>query len=561
MLRKTYNTNMPTIEISKSDLEALCKKKFDIQELQEILENNKISLESQEKDVLTLKIEDTNRADLLSVEGIARQLRGILKKEKGIPIYKINGSNFVVKVDSRVKKVRPYTVCAVVKDLKFDNNFIKQIIQLQEKLTDTFGKKRKEAAIGVYDFDKIKWPINYTAYKPESLAFTPLGMVEMLNLRQILEKHEKGQQYGHLLKDKKEYPIFIDSGKNVLSMPPIINSDYSGKVTEETKNIFIEVSGFNLERISFILNIITSAFAERHGKIYSVEIKDKKSFNTPDFKTRKKIITLKEINSLLGLELKTKQVIELLEKLRFNAKQDKEKIIVEIPFNRKDIIHNVDIIEDIASVYGYKNILPIEPKIYTVGSILEETKSNNDLAYSIAGFEFQEILSFVLSNKKEQLENMNLPSDKNSEEIIEIQNPVSENYSCLRKSLLPSIMKFFSNNIDKDFPQKIFEIGRIVLSDPSAENKTREENHLCLGVSYAKANLTEATQILHAIFKNKKLELKPREHNSFISGRCAEILLNSKPVGIIGEIHPKVLSNWKLRMPVVALEINLDTLV
>jgi phenylalanyl-tRNA synthetase beta chain len=549
---------MPTIEISKLDLEALCKKKFNLAELQELLENNKISLESQEKDVLTLKIEDTNRADLLSVEGIARQLRGILKKETGIQNYKVNDSNFVVRVDSKVKKVRPYTVCAVIKDLKFDENFIKQIIQLQEKLTDTFGKKRKEAAIGVYDFDKIKWPIDYTTFKPEALAFTPLGMIEMLNLKQILEKHEKGQQYGYLLKDKKEYPIFIDSGKNVLSMPPIINSDYSGKVTEDTKNIFIEVSGFDMERISFILNIITSAVAERHGKLFSVQIKDKKKFKTPEFKIRKKVLLVQEINSLLGLELKAKEIVEILEKMRYNAKTDKEKITVEIPFNRRDVIHNVDIIEDIAAVYGYKNISPLEPKICTLGSILEETKSNNNLANSLAGFGFQETLSFVLSSKKEQLENMNLPTEKNSESIIEIQNPVSENYSCLRKSLLPGIMKFFSNNIDKDFPQKIFELGKIVLPDARAENKTKEENHLSLAISHAKANLTEATELLFSVFKNKKIELKSKECASFISGRCAEIIINSKSVGILGEIHPKVLSSWKLRMPVVALELNLD---
>lgn len=556
---------MPTIEISKSDLENLCKKKFKIEELQEILENKKISLEGIEKDTLVLKIEDTNRADLLSVEGIARELKGILGREKSLVNYKVETKTpFVVKVDPKVKKVRPFTVCAVIKDLKFDDNIIKQIIQLQEKLTDTFGKKRKEAAIGVYDFDKIKWPINYTTYKPESLAFTPLGMVEMLNLKQILEKHEKGKEYGHLLKDQKEYPIFIDSGKNVLSMPPIINSDYSGKVTEETKNVFIEVSGFNLERISFILNIITSTLAERKGKVYSVQIKDKQSFTSPEFKPRTKEIRLEEINSLLGLELKAKQVVEILEKLRFGVKQEKDKFIVEIPFNRKDIIHNVDIIEDIASCYGYKNIQTEEPRIYTAGSILEETKFNNNLACSLTGFEFQEILSFVLTNEKEQIEFMNLNQDKNSKNnnlnIIKIQNPASDTFTCLRISLLPSIMKFFSNNIDKDFPQKIFEIGKIVLPDPKTENKSREENRLSLGISHAKANLTEATQILFSIFKDKNIELKPKEHPSFISGRCAEIFIDKRSLGILGEIHPKVLENWKLRMPVVALELNLDSL-
>ncbi len=598
---------MPTIEISKTDLENLCRKKFKIEDLQELLENQKISLENFNKDTLTLKIEDTNRADLLSVEGISRQLKGILKKEIGIPIYKIetakteefqgaknkkflSKSSFIVKVDLKVSKVRPFTACCVVKNLDFNDYFVEQIIQLQEKLTDTFGKKRKEAAIGIYDFDKIKWPITYTTFKPESLSFQPLGMSEILNLKQIIEKHEKGKEFGHLLKNLKEYPVFIDADEKVLSMPPIINSEYSGKVTKETKNVFIEVSGFDFEKVSFILNIIASALAERRGTIYSVDLKGLNK-TTPEFKSKTKKIRIENINSLLGTKLTAREINELLFKQRFYSKQDqkdKNSLIVEIPFFRKDIIHENDIIEDIAIAYGYKNLQPIEPRIYTTGSILEETSIRNNIAEKLIGLGFQEILSFVLTNEKEQFENMFLSEDKN---LIKIKNPVSETFTCLRSSLLPSLMKFFSNNLDKDFPQKIFELGKIVLYDSKKETKTREENHLSIAISHSKANFTEILESLNYLLnknlvsdnfkehkiqninqntkntnlqhtsdstKESKIELKPKDNPSFIPGRCAEVYLNKKLIGIIGEIHPKTLSKWKLRMPVVALEINLE---
>jgi phenylalanyl-tRNA synthetase beta chain len=381
-------------------------------------------------------------------------------------------------------------------------------------------------------------------------------MSEMLNLKQILEKHEKGQEFGHLLKNCKEYPVFIDENKQVLSMPPVINSEYSGKVTLNTKNVFIEVSGFDFEKVSFILNVVVSALAERKGTIYAVNLKGLNK-TTPEIKSRIKKIKIENVNSLLGTKLTAREINELLFKSRFYSKQDpkdKNYLNVEIPFYRKDIIHENDLIEEIAISYGYKNLEPIEPRICTTGSILDETKLKNKLAEKIIGLGFQEILSFMLTNEKEQFENMSITEDKN---VIKIKNPISETFTCLRPLLLPSTMKFFSSNIDKDFPQKVFEIGKVVLYDSKKETKTREENHLALAISHSKANFTEILEVLNYITKSN-IQLKPKEHPSFIQGRCAEILQNKQLIGIIGEIHPKVLSKWKLRMPVVAFEINLE---
>ncbi|MEM4703013.1 MAG: phenylalanine--tRNA ligase subunit beta [Candidatus Pacearchaeota archaeon] len=551
---------MPKLEISKKDLENLCKKRFSLEQLKEILEFTKINIEKVENDNLSLEIEDANRADLLSVEGIARELKGILGKEKGLANYKIEQSNYFVNVNPKVRRVRPYTVCAVVKDLHFNNAMIQQIIQLQEKLSETFGRKRKEAAIGIYDFDKIVWPITYTTFKPESLSFVPLGFVERLTLKQILEKHEKGQAYAGLLQQAKEYPIFIDAAENVLSMPPIINSEYSGKVTEKTKNVFIEVSGFNLNKISNVLNVVVSALAERGGKIFTVEIRGTKRTATPIFTTRVKILELQEITSLLGLKLKSRQVIELLHKLRYSAKESKtkDKLIIEIPFYRQDVIHTVDIIEDIAIAFGYKNILPEELKFYTVGNLLEETKKKEKISELLIGLGFQEINSQILSNKKEQFDNMNLKP----EQAIEILNPVSETFTCLRTRLLPSQLKFLAFNTTKDFPQKIFEIGEIVKQNLENETKAENKTKLALTISHAKANFTEVAQILAYLMKNVKKEykLEPVDSSFFIPGRAAEIVIQDKKIGIIGEIAPQVLENWNLKMPVSALELFFDEL-
>ncbi|MCS7134596.1 MAG: phenylalanine--tRNA ligase subunit beta [Candidatus Pacearchaeota archaeon] len=550
---------MPTIEISKKDLENLCGKKFSLEKLKELLEFVKTSIESIEEDKITLKIEDTNRADLLSVEGIARELKAITGKEKGLVNYEIIKSNFVVKVDKKVKKVRPYTACAVVKDLCFNHTIIEQIIQLQEKLSETFGRKRKDAAIGIYDFDKIKWPITYTTFKPDSISFVPLGFVEKLTLKEIIEKHEKGKLYGHLLEKAKEYPIFIDANNEVLSMPPIINSEYSGKITTETRNVFIEVSGFRLEKLLHVLNIVVSALAERKGKIYAVEIHDTKKFFTPIFATRRKVLKLEDINSLLGLELNPKQVIKLLQKMRYNAKEKKGKIIAEIPFYREDVIHNVDIIEDIAIAYGYKNFKPRKPQIFTEGKLLEESEKKQEIKELLIGLGFQEINSFIMSNKKEQFENMN----SKPESFVKIKNPVSETFTCLRKSLLPSLLKFFSNNTTKEMPQKIFEIAPVVEPNERKETKTEEKNKIAVAITHARANFTEILQVLDYIMNNlkKQYQLEKKEFPWFIAGRSAEILVEKKSIGFLGEIAPQVLENWNLKMPIAAFELCFDDLL
>ncbi|MCX6742033.1 MAG: phenylalanine--tRNA ligase subunit beta [Candidatus Pacearchaeota archaeon] len=556
---------MPNIEINKKDFEHLLGRKFSQKDLENVFEFTKVGIEKVENDKITLEIKDSNRLDLLSIEGVVREVKGIIKKEIGLKDYKIEKSNFVVKVDHKVKAVRPFTVCAVIKDLKFTEHFIEQMIQLQEKLCEGFGKKRRDVALGIYDFDKIKWPITYTTFKPDALGFIPLGFEEKLTLRQILERHEKGQIYGGLLHGAKEYPIFIDKEQNVLSMPPIINSEYSGKVTNETKNVFIEVSGFDMKKISYALNIVVAAFADRGGKIFQVNVRNLKSILIPNFYSRVKKVTLEEINALLGLGLSDKDVIYCLKKARYGVKQKGNEFIVDIPFYREDVLHKVDIIEDIAIAHGFKNIEPVELKIPTTGTLLNETNKQEKLSSLLIGLEFQEVLTLNLSKKSDLFEMMNLPIS----EIVEIKNPVSENQNCIRNWLMPSLLNFLSQNTTKIMPQKIFEIGKSFEVDNLESNKTKEKTKVAFAISEARANFTQIKQVLDylADLLGVKYSLKQLNHGSFISGRCAEIIILEKDIkgrnaervlGIIGEVNPKVLSNWKIKMPVAAMELDFD---
>ena len=328
-------------------------------------------LEHIDEDELELEI-FPNRPDLLSMQGFLRAFKAFLGKETGLKKYKINKpeKNYKIKISPSVKSVRPYTVCAIVKNLKFDDEKIKEIIDLQEKLHSTLGRNRKKFAIGIYPLEKIKLPIKYEARAPKDINFIPLEETREMNGIQILQKTQTGKEYAYLLKNYDKFPVFVDSNKNILSMPPIINSNETGKITENTKEVFIECSGSDFNILKKTLNIIVTTFADMDGKVYAMELQYDKKIITPDLTPEKMKISLENINKLLGLELKEKDLEKLLPKMGYDYKNKK----VLIPAWRTDILHEVDIAEDTAIAYGYNKLIPEISKLATLGQELTESK-------------------------------------------------------------------------------------------------------------------------------------------------------------------------------------------
>ena len=560
MVAETTGELMPKLEISYSDLCQLVGKNIPKEKLEEVLMYAKCEVEEIKGDSIAVENKDTNRPDLWSAEGISREIQGRFGNKKGLPEYSVKKSNIVVEVDKKNEKIRPYTVCAVAKNVEITENVLSQLIQLQEKITITFGRNRKEVALGVYDLDRIKPPIKFTTVKPEGIKFVPLDFEEKMTPAEILEKHPKGKEYGNLLRELPEYPIFIDSRGEVLSLPPIINSNYSGKVTEKTKNLFIECSGFNLKFLVPALNVFVCALADRKAEIESVEIVyPDKRIVLPDLSPKKFSVGVDLVNKTLGLKLSQQQIVELLEKARYKARVVGKVVEVFYPAYRNDLMHPVDVVEDAIISYGYHNIKPEIPKIRTKGKIQEIEEFSERVAEKLIGTGFQEILSYTLTNKRNLFEKMKLKEGK----VIEFDNPVSLNWNVFRNWLLPSLLEFLSNNKHVAYPQRIFEIGNCTLIYLKAETKTKDLRKLSCSVSDSKVVYSDIVAVLDPLMKflKKGYKLKRTEHSSFIEGRCADVLVGNKNVGIIGEINPEVLENWNLEMPVAAFEINLENLI
>ena len=544
---------MPTIDIHKQDLEELVGRKFTVAELEEAAQYFKGEVEAVDGHNIKLEIKSTDRPDLWNVEGVARVLRAQFSKNQGIPKYKAKAPKLTINVSKKVKGIRPCIAAAVVRNIKIDDFSLKQLIQAQEKIAGTFGRKRREVAIGIFNLDKLNPPLLYTAEKPEKIEFEPLDGGRNMTMAEIVEIHPKGKEFGHLVKPFAHYPLIIDADNKVVSMPPIINSEHSGRVTTRSKNLLIEITGLEMRYVETALNILAMSLADRGGTIEQVRISDAKgnSIVTPTFGVKEIAVSKALIDRTFGRHVSDQEIKSLLIKGRYDIDHIDKTVSghahVKYPSYRQDIMHPMDVIEDMLIVYGYNNIEPVYPIMSTQGELSSETDRNRRIRELMVGTGAQEIATFMLTNKNNLFEKMNLTEDN----IVEIINPVSSNWSTLRNWLTPSLVEFLSKNTKVDYPQRIFELGQVV-------NGTVDGYKLAYAEAGSKVNFTRAKSILQSTVRatGKAPTFIARDYPSFIPGRSAEVKLGEKSIGIIGELHPKVLTNWKIEVPVVCWEIK-----
>jgi phenylalanyl-tRNA synthetase beta chain len=562
---------MPTIDVDYLELQHLLNVNLnrDMEKLDDILSYVKAEVKSfdEKEGSVSIEMKDTNRPDLWSVEGLSRALRGYLGQEKGIKAYSAGKSAVEVNVNPNLYGIRPYICCSVVKDVHLSDGIIKGIMHLQDKLDQTHGRSRQKTSIGIYNLDLIKPPIEYTAVKPSDVRFVPLGFSEKMSLDEILEKHPKGQEYGHIVKKNPLYPMLFDSEGKVLSFPPIINSNDLGKITEESRNLLVEVTGTLHKTVLNTLNLVTLALIDRGGKAYNTTIHYPKGSDytenavvTPDFSNRHFELNIKETNRLLGLKLSAEQISDALMTAGLGVeKVAADCLTVLVPCYRVDVMHQVDIIEDVAIAYGYNNIEPLWRELPTTGKAKPDQRLIDVARDLMVGLGYQEVLNTTLTNQDALFQKMRVQPNK----IVELANPKVITMTCLRNWLLPSLMEFLSINQSVEFPQKIFELGKVTLLDETKETRTRDEDWLAAVTAHPNASFSEIKSALDSFMANFGVEwqIKETAHPSFIEGRVGKVLAGGVEVGIVGEVNPAVLEAWKLENPTASFEINFSAIL
>jgi phenylalanyl-tRNA synthetase beta chain len=548
---------MPVITLQKDRFSKFVGKQLTVKEMADWLPWIGFDIEEIGEDHVKVEF-NPNRIDLCSYAGVARAFKGLMGLETGLPKYETKQGKIVLKISKAVSNIRPYMLAAVVRNISLDEDAISELMEMQEDLHWGIGRNRKKASIGVHNLDVVTPPFTFTAVEPDKARFVPLDKTEEMNLREILDKHEKGVAYKQLVDWAPKYPLLIDKKGKVLSMPPIINGELT-RVSSRTTNLFLDVTGTDYKAVEQGLNVLATALADMSGTIETVRVKyPDRTVVSPDFTLQKMKLRITYANELLGLKLSEAQVLDSLRKCRLDARVLKNGLVeVLIPAYRIDMLHEVDLVEEVAVGYGYYRLKPTIPESVTIGEQHPAHRLANVVRQIMTGLGFTEVMNFTLTNEVAHYDKMR----QKPRSIIKLANPVSAEYTILREALLPILMKNLADNKHESFPQRLFEVSDVGYINLRAETRVERRLHVAAVSSHSTANFTEIKSTIEALLLNmgfKQWEIRAMKHPSFINGRTAAIFVKRKEIGVLGEAHPEVLNNFELENPTSAFEIDLE---
>jgi len=511
-----------------------------------------IGLDIESVDSESVRVEySPNRPDFGTDFGIARALKGILEKEVGLPKYPVTPSGVVVSVDRRLAAVRPFIACVTVNGLRLDDEDIRQIISLQEDLHNGLGRRRRTVAIGLHDMDAVKPPFSYRAVG-STFKFVPLGSRKQTSIASILSDTEEGRTYGGTFAGGKSYPVITDSEGVVLSFPPIINGDAT-KVTQRTRKMFIDVTSTDMKAGDDVMAVMATTLADAGGDLGAVTIGYASGPRaTPDLTPVELPLDVSLVRKVLGLELTRGEILKSLAKSRLAVRRDR----VLGPRYRVDLLHPVDVAEEVSLGYGTDRIGPLYPPSKQPGSFDEFEEFLDSVSTILAGSGMIELMTFELTDESSLYTRFQRPSSAK----VTVQNPKSIDHSILRDALLPNLMASLSTNVKSDYPQKVFEIGRVY---SRTKDGVSESWHLGCLIAHSQASFTEAKMHLEStcrIICGREASTSEGGHWAFASGRCALAKLREAAIGHVGEIKPEVLEAFGLGVPVVGFEVDLSAM-
>ncbi len=559
---------MPTITVLKTDLEALAGKRFTPVQLESTLSLVKGELKEYVEATGELRIElnDTNRPDLWCVEGIARHLRPI-KTSKPLRKPTRPSSAYRINVSKDIRQVRPYIGACVARNVGVTDTLLTQFIQTQEKLAELYGRKRQTVSIGLYPLQKIVFPVSYTTSAPDEASFVPLGVDRAMSLREILTEHPKGVAYGKIIADSPRYPLLVDARGAILSFPPIINSQALGAVAVGDDDLLVEVTGTDLRMVVLTVNIWAANLADRGATVEPVTIDYPwttpmgRKVITPREIAKPVVVPLNLIEQVLGESIRPPEAGRLLTGYGHRVSGSGPTLKVTPPSHRDDILHPIDIVEDIAIARGYDSFAPEMPSQFTIGSLSAIERYADRVRELLTGLGFQETMDNILTSRHEVVERM---SDRTVESrLVEVDNPMVETFAVLRPNLLASLLRVEAASSKAVYPHRVFEVGEAATIDPASDVGCRTDMRAAVLIAHAEAAFSEAHAALENLCYalNVSYRLDPVQHQTFIDGRAGTIVVDGRPIGVIGEVSPAVLEAWGVGMPCAVFDLALNALL
>jgi phenylalanyl-tRNA synthetase beta chain len=530
--------------------------------------------------------------DRLSVEGVARSLRYHYGDDRGVYVPETNDPEWTIEVDSSVPAERPYVTGAVVRGVDLDESGLRSLIGLQEKLHATMGRGRAKGAIGIHDLAMVKGAphregaersVTYRGVEPDGDTFVPLDAAEELTPAGVLESHQTGRTYADLVREYDRYPAIYDD-LGLFSFPPVINGRRT-EVTTGSRELLVELTGTDQWTIDKMCTIVCYALSARGATIEEVEVtyaddathpsEYGEALVRPDLEVAEKSVTHDRIETLLGVDFEPEAVVDCFERSGLDATYQLGESVtydVEIPPYRVDVLHPLDLVDDVGRAYGFDELTPRYPDAGTVGGRHERTRLEDAVRTSLVGLGFEDLLNFHMTSAEQNYDRLRVEPGTGGVAVedgvfgggdpVRITEPYSEAYTQLRTWALPSLLQLLEGNTHNAYPQDVSEIGFVAEHDPTANTRVAESRHVAGALARRDASYEAAKGRLQAVCDDfgRSLETPPTDHPTFIEGRVADVLIDGDPVGVIGEVHPAVLVDHDLEVPVAAFEFALDGL-
>ena len=545
---------MAIVTFSLDDLKALGLSKEDVKNAVDRLG---MSIEGMDETEVAIDI-TPNRPDMLHITGFAKAVEYLLgKKVPKEKFYSVSRDSLLkVNVTGAVKRIQPYIAVAVIKNVDLQGSRLKNLVNFTEKFCDTYGRRRKKLSMGIYDFDHVSGQLTYDA--ESDAQFIPLGMTEKIGIQKILKEHPKGKEYSGILGNAKKYPILRDS-KGVLALIPIVNSENT-KVTEKTKNILVDITANSRYAAENAMNLVACTFMDMGADVYPCQIIYKnKTVVTPELAYKQIKIKKSKAELTLGFWLQDNKIINLVNKLGHVGAKYGNYTIVYVPPYRLDVMNVQDVIEDIAIAYGYENIAPMPIVGSSIGKQDYLTDYMNRASRFMVGLGFSEAMNTYLTNEQLNFEKMGHKYEEKS--IITVAYAKTEAITMLRTQIMPWLMENLEKSVHESMPQRLFEIGKVFHLE---NDNVVEETSIAMISEHSRVNFSEMKAVVTQFLKFAGIEnykLEELTDSALIAGRAAKILVGKETVGYFGEVHPRILENFKLEEPVVAAEININKLL
>ena len=526
---------------------------------------------------------EADRLDRLSVEGIARSLRYQYGDDRGVYVPRTNDADWTIEVDPSTPDERPYVTGAVIRGLDLDEAGLESLIQLQEKLHATMGRGRAKGAIGIHDLTMLKGrsladaadsSITYRGIEPDEDGFVPLDSHAELTPAEVLTDHPTGETYADLIAEYDRYPAIYDD-LGLFSFPPVINGRRT-EVNTESRELFVELTGTDQWTIDRMCAIVCYALDARGATVERVTVEyPDRTLDRPDFALSERTVSHGRIERSLGISLDKGEVVDLLERSGLDAEPsdggddgegDESRVYdVSIPPYRVDVLHPVDVIDDIGRAYGFNELEPEYPDVSTVGGRHERSRRERAIREALVGLGFEDLLDFHLIGERENFDRMGLSPDDDAfgaADPATIAEPYSEEYGMVRTWALPSLVMVLENNTHRRYPQDLAEVGLAARVDPGQNTNVAEERHVAGVLARTDASYEDAKGRVSALARafDAELTTSATDHPSFVDGRAASVVLDGERAGIVGELRPEVLVEHGLEVPVAAFEFRGDAL-